>query len=134
MIMNLCKGHSHCPSLRRTLQAMLVPVKARFVPDIRLTVFQNLRRGDLLFFGQRTKADKPESIVHVGIYLSDRKFIHCSGRARISSLDPDAPDYDEWHAKGFVRARRFFDPGVSVIEHREAFTVPSLYQPSARVP
>ncbi len=116
------------------MQAMLVPVEARFAPDTRLTKFQNLRRGDLLFFGQRAKADKPERIVHIGIYLSDRTSIHCSGRVLIGSLDPDAPDYDEWHAKGFVRARRFFDPGVSVIEHREAFTVPSLYQPTARVP
>ncbi len=72
--------------------------------------FQNLRRGDLLFFGERATADKPERIVHVGIYLNDRKFIHCWGRVRVSSLDPAAPDYDEWHARGFVRARRFVAP------------------------
>lgn len=72
--------------------------------------FQNLKRGDLLFFGERASGDKPERIVHVGIYLTGRKFIHCSGRVRVSSLDPASPDYDEWHAKGFVRARRFVAP------------------------
>ncbi len=71
------------------------------------TEFRNLRRGDILFFGERATAGKPESIVHVGIYLNDRKFIHCSGRVRVSSLDPSAPNYDEWHARRFVRARRF---------------------------
>lgn len=74
------------------------------------TAFQNLRRGDLLFFGEKATVDKSERIVHVGIYLDDRKFIHCSGRVRVSSLDPAAPDYDEWHARGFVRARRFVAP------------------------
>ncbi len=72
--------------------------------------FQNLRCGDLLFFGEKAVVDKPERIVHVGIYLKDRKFIHCSGRARVSSLDPAAAEYDERHAKGFVRARRFVAP------------------------
>jgi len=74
------------------------------------SAFQNLRRGDLLFFGDKAAADKPERIMHVGIYLSDRKFIHCSGRVRVNSLDPAAPDYDEWHAKDFVCARRFLTP------------------------
>ncbi len=71
------------------------------------TDFQNLRPGDLLFFGRRATDDRPERITHVAIYLGGRKFIHCSGRVRISSLDPSAPDYDEGHVKGFLRARRF---------------------------
>jgi cell wall-associated NlpC family hydrolase len=68
--------------------------------------FANLRRGDLLFFGRRETAEKPERIWHVAIYLRDRNFIHCSGRVRISSLDPASPQYDEGHASNFVRARR----------------------------
>ncbi len=69
-----------------------------------------LHRGDLLFFGRKAAVGKPERIVHVAIYLADRQFIHCSGRVRVSSLDPASPDYDEWHAKQFVRARRFAFP------------------------
>ncbi len=72
--------------------------------------FENLRRGDLLFFGRKATADKRERIVHVAIYLADRNFIHCSGRVRISSLDPASPDYDEGHSKRFLHARRFVKP------------------------
>jgi gamma-D-glutamyl-L-lysine dipeptidyl-peptidase len=72
--------------------------------------FEGLRRGDLLFFGRRLSAEKGERITHVGIYLADRRFIHCSGRVRISSLDPASTDYDEWHVKAFVRARRLTNP------------------------
>ncbi len=72
--------------------------------------FGNLTRGDLLFFGRKATAEKPERIVHVGIYLADRQFIHCSGRVRVSSLDPASPDYDEWHVTRFLRARRFAGP------------------------
>ena len=32
-------------------------------------------------------------MTHVGIYLRDGKFIHCSGQVKINSLDPTAPDY-----------------------------------------
>ena len=45
--------------------------------------------GDLLFFGNRST----RRVNHVGIYLGDGKFIHCSGRVRINSLDPKADDY-----------------------------------------
>ncbi len=70
------------------------------------TDFKNLQRGDLLFFGRKATAGKPESIVHVAIYLADRRFIHCSGRVRVNSLDPASPDYDEWHSTRFIRAKR----------------------------
>ncbi|MBQ0114575.1 MAG: C40 family peptidase [Bacteroidales bacterium] len=45
--------------------------------------------GDLLFFGNSTTG----RVTHVGIYLRDGKYIHCSGQVKINSLDPDAPDY-----------------------------------------
>ncbi len=88
--------------------------QARFGKEIDPgTDFSNLRRGDLLFFGRKATPEKPERIVHVAIYLADRKFIHCSGRVRISSLDPASPDYDEWHATRFVRARRLMTSSES---------------------
>ncbi len=65
-----------------------------------------LRKGDLLFFGRKATEDKPERITHVGIYLENKKFIHSSGRVKINSLDPSAPDYDEGNHKRLVRARR----------------------------
>jgi len=45
--------------------------------------------GDLLFFGNSTTG----RVTHVGLYLRDGKYIHCSGQVKINDLDPDAPDY-----------------------------------------
>ena len=50
-----------------------------------------LKKGDLLFFGHRARRGRPERVVHVGIYLGDKLFIHSSERVRISSLDPQSP-------------------------------------------
>lgn len=66
----------------------------------------NLRKGDLLFFGRKATAERPERITHVGIYLDTKKFIHSSGRVKINSFDPAAPDYDEFNHKRLVRAKR----------------------------
>lgn len=44
--------------------------------------------GDLLFFG--TEAGR---VSHVAIYLGNGQYIHCSGRVKINSVDPQAPDY-----------------------------------------
>ena len=46
------------------------------------------RTGDLLFFGTRSGR-----VTHVAIYLDNGKYIHCSGRVKINSVDPEADDY-----------------------------------------
>ena len=51
--------------------------------------YQDAKLGDLLFFGN----SKTKRVTHVGIYLRDGKYIHCSGQVKINSLDPNAPDY-----------------------------------------
>lgn len=66
----------------------------------------NLRKGDLLFFGRKSTDTSEERITHVGIYLANGSYIHCSGRVRINSLDASSPDYDKFNHKRFVRARR----------------------------
>lgn len=68
--------------------------------------FENLKPGDLLFFGQRAEDGKPERITHVGIYLGNKEFIHCSGRVSIDSFDPKAPNFNEYRYKTFVKAKR----------------------------
>ena len=45
--------------------------------------------GDLLFFGNA----KTKRVTHVGMYLRDGKYIHCSGQVKINSLDPSDPTY-----------------------------------------
>lgn len=44
--------------------------------------------GDLLFFGS-----KSGRVTHVAIYLKDGEYIHCSGRVKINSVDPNADNY-----------------------------------------
>ena len=68
--------------------------------------FKLLRSGDLLFFGQKGGNGTNERITHVGIYLDNLQFIHSSGRVRLSSFDPAAPNYEDRLLKRFVRARR----------------------------
>jgi hypothetical protein len=67
---------------------------------------QNFSTGDLLFFGQKAAAEKPERITHVGIYLEKKQFIHSSGRVQLGSFDPDSPYYEGRLLERFVRARR----------------------------
>jgi hypothetical protein len=68
--------------------------------------FKELRKGDLLFFGWRSKGDQPERVFHVGIYLGDKLFIHSSERVRINSLDPQSPIRDEHRFRSLLGARR----------------------------
>lgn len=56
-------------------------------------VTRKLEPGDLLFFGTPATAEKRERITHVGIYMGDGMYIHSSQQVRISSIDPDSPDY-----------------------------------------
>ncbi len=44
---------------------------------------------DLLFFGNSSTG----RVTHVGLYLRDGKYIHCSGRVKINDLNPEASDY-----------------------------------------
>ncbi len=66
------------------------------------SLFSALTAGDLLFFGR----EEPLRIVHVGMYLGDRRVIHSSGWVRINSLDPGAPDFSSYLSGTFVGARR----------------------------
>ena len=66
----------------------------------------HLKKGDLLFFGPRARRGRPERIVHAGIYLGDKLFIHSSERVHISSLDPQSPLRDENRIRTLLHARR----------------------------
>jgi cell wall-associated NlpC family hydrolase len=68
--------------------------------------FQNLQKGDLLFFGRKADATTPEHIIHVAMYLENKLFIHSIGRVRYGSFDPASPFFDASLEKSFVCARR----------------------------
>lgn len=65
-----------------------------------------LKKGDLLFFGRAARGDQPERVLHVGIYLGDKLFLHASERVQINSLDPDSPLSDDHRIRTLLRARR----------------------------
>ena len=63
-----------------------------------------LRKGDLLFFCP--SATRRDRISHVGIYLGDGVFIHCSGLVKRNSLSAASPLYSENLLKRLVRVKR----------------------------
>ena len=69
--------------------------------------WENLRPGDLLFFGTPAKDGKPERVVHVGMWIGGNKeFIHSAGRVRINSMDPTAANYDASEDNRYLRTKR----------------------------
>lgn len=69
--------------------------------------FENLRPGDLLFFGRPATGSSSQRVVHVGIWIGNNEFIHSSGRVRISSFDPEADNFDEFNLNRFLEGRRY---------------------------
>jgi cell wall-associated NlpC family hydrolase len=68
--------------------------------------YDNLRPGDLLFFGKKASGEKKERVRHVAIYIGNKEFIHAAGYVRINSLDPQSPLYDEGNTRELIRATR----------------------------
>lgn len=71
--------------------------------------FTNLQPGDLIFFGRKATAENKERVVHVAIYIGNKKFIHAQGDVRINSFDPADADYDEYNLNRLLFATRFLN-------------------------
>ncbi|MDD2292601.1 MAG: C40 family peptidase [Bacteroidales bacterium] len=65
----------------------------------------NLKMGDLIFFGRKAAETQKERATHVGIYIGEGEFIHCATSVRINSLLPEAENYYEGSTR-LIRARR----------------------------
>ena len=77
--------------------------------------FENLKKGDLLFFGTPATDSTRERVVHVGMWIGDNKFIHSSGNVHISSMDKDSEDFDEFNYGRYLRTKRLLgteDPEI----------------------
>jgi cell wall-associated NlpC family hydrolase len=68
--------------------------------------YDQLRPGDLMFFGKKATNGKKERVRHVGIYKGDYEFIHAIGYVRINSLDSTRSNYDAHNTREFIRAAR----------------------------
>lgn len=74
--------------------------------------FEDLKAGDLLFFGRPASESSPERVTHVVIYKGDSEFIHASGsngRVGINSMDQERKNFIPSYAKSFIRAMRIID-------------------------
>lgn len=74
--------------------------------------FENLRPGDLLFFGKEATDTSDRRVVHVGMWIGNNEFIHSAGRVKISSINPDAENYDEYNLNRYLETRRY-------LQHKE---------------
>lgn len=68
--------------------------------------WEKLQVGDLLFFGEKATEEKKERVVHVGMWIGNGEFIHARGLVRISSFDPENPNYDEYEFNRYLRTKR----------------------------
>ena len=68
--------------------------------------FENLQPGDLLFFGKPATDSTKARVVHVGMWIGNNEFIHSSGDVHISSMDKNAPNYDEYNFDRYLRSQR----------------------------
>lgn len=69
--------------------------------------FENLRPGDLLFFGPAR-----DRITHVGLYIGDQRFIHAGAEnsaVAINSFNPADSLYSRYRRSTFRLARRMMD-------------------------
>ena len=81
--------------------------------------FDNAQKGDLVFFGEKPTATNPqERVVHVGIYIGNKQFIHASDYIHISGFDPEDPLYDKFNTNRYLRTMRLIGKeGTKGIEH-----------------
>ncbi|WP_020527492.1 C40 family peptidase [Flexithrix dorotheae] len=71
--------------------------------------FDDLKPGDLLFFGRKATPESKERIIHVGMWIGNNEFIHSSGRVRINSFDKNADNFNEYELNRFIRAKRILN-------------------------
>lgn len=71
--------------------------------------FENLIKGDLLFFGRPATDSTSEKVVHVGMWIGDNRFIHSMGEVHISNFDSTATDFDEYNYNRYLRSKRLLN-------------------------
>ena len=71
--------------------------------------FENLEKGDLMFFGTKATPDKKQRVTHVGIWLGNDKgdFIHSASQVRLSSINPNSDYYDKSNTNRYLGSRRY---------------------------
>ena len=84
--------------------------------------FDQLRPGDLLFFGRAATDSTHERVTHVGMWIGNNEFIHAPGleaHVRVSSVDPEADNYDEPNLNRYLRTQRMINSRNDIIALRD---------------
>ncbi len=84
--------------------------------------FDQLRPGDLLFFGRAATDSTNERVTHVGMWIGNDEFIHAPGleaHVRVSSVDPESENYDEPNLNRYLRSKRMINSRNEVVALRE---------------
>ena len=84
--------------------------------------FEQLRPGDLLFFGRAATDSTKERVTHVGMWIGDNEFIHAPGleaHVRVSSVDPQADNFDEFNLNRYLRTQRMINSRNDIIALRD---------------
>ncbi len=64
----------------------------------------SLQTGDLMFFGSSQRG-RPRA-THVGMYIGNGEFIHCSGMVKVNSLDSTRANFSRSRRDSYLGARR----------------------------
>ena len=87
--------------------------------------FNKLEKGDLLFFGVKSKDGKRDRITHVGIYIDNMEFIHEAGRVKYNSFDKNASNFSSYRLRLFKAARRIIPSvgknGIELIKNNKFY-------------
>ncbi len=84
--------------------------------------FDQLRPGDLLFFGRAATDSTGERVTHVGMWIGNDEFIHAPGleaHVRVSSVNPESENYDEPNLNRYLRSKRMINSRNEVVALRE---------------
>lgn len=70
--------------------------------------FDNVQKGDLVFFGTKKTDKNPiEKVVHVGIYIGNKQFIHADDYIHISSFNPEDKLFDKFNTNRYLKTMRY---------------------------
>lgn len=105
---------------RDASQQAVVGERIEIAPD-----FSNLRQGDLIFFGRRKTETSKERVVHVALYVGNKKFIHSQGDVHLSSFNPADKEYDAYNLGRLLFAGRVLnhlgEEGITPIEQNSFY-------------
>ena len=86
--------------------------------------FSKLDKGDLLFFGRKATDSTAEKVVHVGMWIGDNQFIHSSNMVRVSSVDKNASNFDEYNVGRYLRTKRLLkEEDKNIINLKKALQI-----------